>query len=596
VVGVPAELGAGGALFVAETQLRVNASRFLICAAGTGGAIAGVASDCVLSQSLFEGCRAMYQGGAVAFSYSLLLRMNSYAIDRLLFVSNCTFNGCKARESGGAVGITGFDDVTFDRCSFRENKAAAIGGAVDATDSNLLMFKSHFVDNTVGGWSVNECRGGAVSFFSQSVTAGDHNNMTSFQLSSEDCCFVGNAINSTRGRGLDVFVGGIANYQSYNDSFLNYANVSIFANSTFRQYFGRFYDSGRFFSAECPAELYQSAYSLFSRSFFVKEMIDYTPLVGVANNDTQEGDVSAPVNSPWATMVPAATPLGQTARTVYTLYTNLSVPSFIVHSPATASAGFSYSESFVVFVTGRFADEKSAVLALSKLFQGSQKFTIDLVALEPEGRPPQFDSGTGEPTGGHYYNIHYHIFDNITGEYSRHTKYDRLYRECLVHVVGCTFMVLSALGSVPETGFGGALYLSRSQLYVSGSQFFGCQGLPVALLLQWTPTSSARIAISGTTLLSSRAAASSSGTAWEVWTARVIAVTSWPSLEGVPSSDRPHGGQRGAGDRWNQRRDNRRMQFHLLSHRTRGGSNWRDELEFTGVSESFCQLHCGKSF
>jgi hypothetical protein len=151
----------------------------------------------------------------------------SYIQDKLAFFEGCDFANNTSKEVRSATRIDGIQDATLDSCNFVGCSAFAEGGAVGCINSNLLVVRSRFVNNAVGGKERTSSRsaklpdddtqerakrtsGGAISVTTVEVPPPpNHKSMasgeTQCQFSTQDCCFIGN---SAQTAGFDVYFGG----------------------------------------------------------------------------------------------------------------------------------------------------------------------------------------------------------------------------------------------------------------------------------------------------------------------------------------------------------------------------------------------------
>jgi hypothetical protein len=279
--------GFGGALLVARCQLVVSAmalpaNEFIGCHALEGGAIGAIQSDVVCHHCHFWHDAAFYEGG------SICVHCPDETEESIVLLQNCEFAGSTARECGGAVLVDRVTDVTIDATTFTECRAGSRGGALVVLDSNVLLFTSHFVNNSCGAEELNGlvpsqvwrydrelCAGGAIYMRQvQGAPVSHTNDMDSagvmVNVATEECCFVNNSVKKASGqllpseRSYDVFVDGCI-YQTYRDRFLNYENMSIWVSpshgTSLRFYFSRFYGAPYFFTGHlCNLLSYVAAY------------------------------------------------------------------------------------------------------------------------------------------------------------------------------------------------------------------------------------------------------------------------------------------------------------------------------------------------
>jgi hypothetical protein len=90
---------------------------------------------------------------------------------------------------------------------------------------------------------------------------------------------------------------------------------------------------------------------------------------------------------------------------------------------------------------------------------------------------PSFD--VVEKKGPHHYNPHYKVHEIYDAKIiDALSPAERFYVLSLAHVNGSQFRHLKALGGTVDLGFGGALFVCRSQVVVNGeSLFVSCQAL-----------------------------------------------------------------------------------------------------------------------
>jgi hypothetical protein len=162
-------------------------------------------------------------------------------------------------------------------------------------------------------------------------------------------------------------------YQSYGDRMLNHRSMSIGAsgNSTrVYSYFTRFYSSSDFFLSghECASKAYEAAYAAFAGAASLnRKSLQYGTLSSARGSGVEVSEsVSDGYTGPWATRRRRATPLGRTTATQYTLGTNLSIPEFDIHSPATGTNAFVASESFTPWPSeSRLSEGVSLLMTVS---------------------------------------------------------------------------------------------------------------------------------------------------------------------------------------------------------------------------------------
>jgi hypothetical protein len=343
----------------------------------SGGAITCIDTDFVCRNTEFRGCAAFFESGAV-YVRRTNLGLTSWGTDTIAFFAHVVFADCIARELAGALGIQRVSDVTIDQCTFSDCHSGFSGGAIKCSDCNVMIILSHFTQCTGGGREKistlgklpfptggrgPHAEGGAISFVTVARVQGDHNAMGDCQLATEDCCFIGNAVLKPgetgdeidlRRSGFDVCLSGHSTWQSFGDRFLNHREmaVSLTTDSSLRNFHSVFVGTrDRFFRTghACGLPEYQVAYDGFAvNPEILDESIAYTPLEQVGRVDEEPVDVSGVDATPWQTRVPPATPLGRTTATGYAIGTNLSIPSFAVHSTATESHLFGISASFSV--------------------------------------------------------------------------------------------------------------------------------------------------------------------------------------------------------------------------------------------------------
>jgi hypothetical protein len=121
------------------------------CFAKFGGAFAGLDSSHVVRETTFRACRAFYEGGAVVVSRAADIHASDgWEGESIGQFTSCVFDACIAHEVAGGLAVHGFSDLSIDRCNFTGCHAGASAGAANAIDSNLLVFKTHFVGNRCG--------------------------------------------------------------------------------------------------------------------------------------------------------------------------------------------------------------------------------------------------------------------------------------------------------------------------------------------------------------------------------------------------------------------------------------------------------------
>jgi hypothetical protein len=219
-------MSVGGAILLIESQCLCQGTTLTESIAGLGGAIYALSSGLAVRETNFLKCQALFDGGAVLPSRSSTLTGSVFASENVAQFVNCTFWRCDARETAGGISLNEIADAAIDRSSFIECHGGVSGGAASVVSSNLLIFKSHFVNNTVGvavlagegrkGSDLQHYIGGGIVFLYHNDTDPRHvyNDMISgdgaeFQLATEDTCFVGNRINGTNVEGFDIYLGGI---------------------------------------------------------------------------------------------------------------------------------------------------------------------------------------------------------------------------------------------------------------------------------------------------------------------------------------------------------------------------------------------------
>jgi hypothetical protein len=347
----------GGAVYMRQSQLLVHWSNFTDCRAGFGGALALLGASVVVQLPRFSRCLADYEAGAVALSWRQAVDLWS-GEGFAQFVS-CSFVRCTAREVAGAVSIQGYLEAAMDRCNFTGCQSGAMGGALSAMNSNLLVFRTHFVGNRCGVRSEDTLKGFDAQFEEGPVLAIRERHPLSgggalrfavqvdglFQLGTEESCFVGNEVVGERSlHSFDIYVAGNSSYQSYGDRFLNLRANSIEAeeNTSIRTYRTRFYGASGFFrdGHTCDVAEYEAAYAEYAGTVVpIVESIVYTPARTSAVGGVPEQS-ALPANTPWATRIPIATPAGYVAPTFYTPHTSLPAQDYSLHSPATPSDAF----------------------------------------------------------------------------------------------------------------------------------------------------------------------------------------------------------------------------------------------------------------
>jgi predicted outer membrane repeat protein len=104
--------------------------------AGGGGALDINYGNLTIRDCVFEGNRAVYQGGAIAAGLSTLLQ-----------IEDCRFeNNFAPEHSGAVVGIQG-SSITFERCTFIENTTNVFSGAIASNNSVMNAFDCLFLRN-----------------------------------------------------------------------------------------------------------------------------------------------------------------------------------------------------------------------------------------------------------------------------------------------------------------------------------------------------------------------------------------------------------------------------------------------------------------
>jgi hypothetical protein len=387
----------GGGLHVRESQLLVSNSNFTQCTAGFGGALALLDSSVVVQGATFADCTAAYEGGAVLLTWHD--KLPPWVSDAVAQLVETTFLRCLSREIAGGVSIQGYHDVVFDRCNFTACGAGSSGGAVSCLESNLLVFRTHFVHNSCGGhgegmlakiagagsggprWAPRDSHplsgGGALRFVASTTPDNEV-----LQLGTEESCFIGNTIinNTVPLHSLDLYLGGNCTYQSYGDRFLNWEVDSIHADAgvAVRTYHTHFFcRSDKFLSAGhlCTIGFYADAYTLHQGAQTLDKAASLTYELGSQAEGEGEGtaDASQPDNTPWATRVPPATPVDYVKPTPYTPHTSLPLSPYTLHSPATGTAVFLTTDAFPP--TSRLGGSAGAlqtrVMTVSKSFAPS---------------------------------------------------------------------------------------------------------------------------------------------------------------------------------------------------------------------------------
>lgn len=184
----------GGAVYVdySETyagnnNLRVSNTTFTGCQSSAstrkgGGAIWTVAKEFYLSDSVFTGCTANDQGGAVFHRIDATKKCNdksstfAYAADSKTIVDNCSFINCKAKAAGGieteAYNII-FTNCIFDSCSATERNAGALNIYIyeGGSDAESVNAETYF---TAENCTFNNCttpkKGGALRITTKYTT------------------------------------------------------------------------------------------------------------------------------------------------------------------------------------------------------------------------------------------------------------------------------------------------------------------------------------------------------------------------------------------------------------------------------------------
>jgi len=199
----------GGGLFLRESRLLVQGSDFRNCCAGFGGAFGAIGSSTVVRDTLFRGCSALLEGGAVVRFWDSPSEAEGAGDtgERVGQFITSEFLSCTAREAAGAIFVQGVNDTAIDRCHFTSCRAAKSGGAVAVLHSNQLVFASHFVNDSCRGrnWAelgplgaseskpradARKLGGGAIEFVVTHAPDPKDNEMLGFPLGTESSCFV----------------------------------------------------------------------------------------------------------------------------------------------------------------------------------------------------------------------------------------------------------------------------------------------------------------------------------------------------------------------------------------------------------------------
>ncbi|CAD7700360.1 unnamed protein product [Ostreobium quekettii] len=174
--GNQAAASGGGIRMEQQHDIIVNKTVFASNSATTGGALAASSSKRItMTGSKFEGCSAVFVGGAVD-----LIDLENVQVGNTVFAQNavvCT-GECQGGSTvsatgigrGGALHAALVDDLNFQNCSFENNSASISGGAVVSQQVLSMGLESvNFIRNTCGQ------AGGAVNFDSTvevNVTGG----------------------------------------------------------------------------------------------------------------------------------------------------------------------------------------------------------------------------------------------------------------------------------------------------------------------------------------------------------------------------------------------------------------------------------------
>jgi hypothetical protein len=168
------------------------------------------------------------------------------------------------------------------------------------------------------------------------------------------------------GNGCDVAVAGSSAYQSYDDRMLNTrdAAINLEVNSSARIFLSRFYPDPKLFAAVCAE--YGELFEAFTPGSAEEAGVSYTDPATVDATFEEENETTQVDNTPWATRIPPATPLGQTPRSYFSLTERFSAPSYAIHAPPDPTSHFQATGLFTL----------SALLPVSANFTGSAEFAV----------------------------------------------------------------------------------------------------------------------------------------------------------------------------------------------------------------------------
>jgi len=259
-VGRSTSHSSGGVFYCAHAQVSIDRSNFSFCSAMFGGCLYLVSSCLSCSETSFDGSLAFHAGGAMAATiYGPVSMYSVFWIQ----IAACKFRNCTAREFCGALLITRANDVVIESSWFGGCTSGGGGGAIGFKNSNALLFRSTFYNNSCGAVQSAVFKGldpaasGELSRPSQALLtlrvggaiwiSSDASsdpvtidmtdaNAVQFEVGTEDCCFLGNSIKGDLGTaeragiedvfdtywGHDVGWTGDVRYQSYHDRFLNF--------------------------------------------------------------------------------------------------------------------------------------------------------------------------------------------------------------------------------------------------------------------------------------------------------------------------------------------------------------------------------------
>jgi hypothetical protein len=132
-------------------------------ALGSGGAVWSRMAPVAISDTIFEGNRAVYKGGAL----SLTERMNDgeeepiITLTRVQFLNNEQYDRDSALNQGGGGGIgINMGHLRIDQCLFQGNEAQGAGGGMYMGSTEVLITNSQFHGNRArlgGGMSCQNC-------------------------------------------------------------------------------------------------------------------------------------------------------------------------------------------------------------------------------------------------------------------------------------------------------------------------------------------------------------------------------------------------------------------------------------------------------